>query len=126
MVMFFNFSMSKAGLACAPCRAIVRCVAAAVTDLAGSSRWFEAGFVTYSNAAKASQLGLAPEMIEREGAVSQATVTAMARGALSAGDGDVSLAVSGVAGPDGGTAVKLEDRAAQFERRELADRRARK
>lgn len=73
------------------------------TDLPGSSDWFERGWVTYSNEAKSRSLGVDPELIRREGAVSQAVVEAMAAGALERARCDLACAVSGVAGPSGGT-----------------------
>ena len=73
------------------------------TDLPGSSDWFECGWVAYSNAAKSQLLGVAPELVEQAGAVSQATVEAMASGALERAGGDRACAISGVAGPGGGT-----------------------
>ncbi len=73
------------------------------TDLPGSSDWFECGWVAYSNAAKSRLLGVAPELIEQAGAVSQETVEAMAAGALERTGGDRACAISGVAGPGGGT-----------------------
>ncbi|MEF3192691.1 MAG: nicotinamide-nucleotide amidohydrolase family protein, partial [Halothiobacillaceae bacterium] len=78
-------------------------LAKAVTDVAGSSGWFERGFVTYSNAAKQDMLGVRREILEEHGAVSEATVRAMAEGALSHSLADVSVAISGIAGPGGGT-----------------------
>ncbi|OYU43750.1 MAG: damage-inducible protein CinA [Burkholderiales bacterium PBB4] len=81
-------------------------IAASCTDLAGSSQWFERGFVTYSNAAKTAQLGVDPDVITREGAVSEAVVRAMAAGALSHSLAQVALAVTGVAGPGGGSVAK--------------------
>lgn len=81
-------------------------VAKACTDAAGSSAWFEAGFVTYSNTAKSALLGVAPELIARRGAVSAEVVCAMAAGALARCPAHWALAVSGVAGPDGGSAAK--------------------
>lgn len=81
-------------------------VAAACTDLAGSSEWFERGFVTYSNAAKSSLLGVAPSLIEQHGAVSQQVALAMAQGALLHSGAQVALAVTGIAGPGGGSADK--------------------
>lgn len=81
-------------------------VAAALTDVAGSSQWFERGYVTYSNAAKIADLGVEPDALERHGAVSAEVVARMAAGALRASDADVAVAVSGIAGPDGGTADK--------------------
>ena len=73
------------------------------TDLPGSSDWFERGWVTYSNEAKSQSLGVDPELIRQEGAVSQAVVEAMAAGALERAQCDLACAVSGVAGPSGGT-----------------------
>lgn len=81
-------------------------IAAACTDLAGSSQWFERGFVTYSNAAKTDMLGVPPAMIEQEGAVSEAVARAMADGVLIHSPAQVSLAVTGVAGPTGGSDAK--------------------
>jgi nicotinamide-nucleotide amidase len=81
-------------------------VAACVTDVAGSSEWFERGYVTYSNAAKAEALGVDPAVIERHGAVSEPTVRAMAAGALRQSRAGVAVAVSGIAGPGGGTPEK--------------------
>jgi len=81
-------------------------IAKAATDVAGSSEWFECGYVTYSNAAKVRDLGVAPETLARHGAVSEATVREMAAGALRISGATVAVAVSGVAGPDGGTAEK--------------------
>lgn len=81
-------------------------IASAVTDIAGSSSWFDRGFVTYSNAAKSEMLGVAPELIERHGAVSQEVVTAMARGACAHSGAGLAVAVSGVAGPGGGSLDK--------------------
>ncbi|HEY8053748.1 MAG TPA: nicotinamide-nucleotide amidohydrolase family protein, partial [Steroidobacteraceae bacterium] len=74
-------------------------VAKALTDIPGSSQWFECGFVTYSNAAKARDLGVAAGTLERFGAVSEQTVREMAEGALRVAGGNVALAVSGIAGP---------------------------
>jgi nicotinamide-nucleotide amidase len=81
-------------------------IAAACTDLAGSSVWFERGFVTYSNAAKTELLGVDAAQIHTEGAVSQAVAKAMAQGALRHSQAQVALAVTGVAGPSGGSAEK--------------------
>jgi nicotinamide-nucleotide amidase len=74
--------------------------------LAGSSLWFDRGFVTYSNAAKHDMLGVASDLIERHGAVSEPVARAMASGALQRSAAQVSLAVTGVAGPGGGSADK--------------------
>ena len=81
-------------------------IAGACTDLAGSSDWFERGFVTYSNAAKCEQLGIPEHVIATHGAVSEAVARAMARGALAHARAHVALAVTGVAGPGGGSADK--------------------
>jgi nicotinamide-nucleotide amidase len=81
-------------------------IAKAFTDAAGSSRWFESGYVTYSNAAKARDLGVSDRTLAEHGAVSEPTVREMAAGALRATGANVSIAVSGIAGPDGGSAEK--------------------
>jgi nicotinamide-nucleotide amidase len=81
-------------------------VAKTCTDLAGSSRWFLGGAVSYSNDAKTRLLGVAPDLIVAHGAVSEPVVRAMALGALDSLGGDLSVAVSGVAGPGGGTVDK--------------------
>ncbi|MEO6433893.1 MAG: CinA family protein [Sphingomicrobium sp.] len=81
-------------------------VSAALTEIPGSSDMFEAGYVTYSNASKCSELGVSSEVVETFGAVSVATAWAMARGALGASDADVAVAITGIAGPGGGTASK--------------------
>lgn len=81
-------------------------LAATCTELAGSSHWFERGFVTYSNAAKCELLGVKATLIERHGAVSEAVVRAMAQGALANAHAQVAIAVTGVAGPGGGSADK--------------------
>lgn len=81
-------------------------IAAACTSVAGSSDWFDAGFVTYSNAAKRRQLGVPAVLIERHGAVSGEVARAMAEGALAHSDADIALAVTGIAGPGGGTPGK--------------------
>lgn len=81
-------------------------VAVALTDVHGSSRWFEGGLVTYSNAAKQAQLGVAAETLKQYGAVSRQTVEEMARGACERLQVDLSVAISGIAGPSGGTADK--------------------
>src|SRR5260364_371385 len=79
-------------------------VAAAITDIAGSSAWFERGFVTYSNASKTELLGIPAEIIEQYGAVSRPVARAMAEGALRNSHARVALSITGVAGPGGGTA----------------------
>ena len=81
-------------------------IAAAVTAISGSSAWFDRGFVTYSNAAKIDMLGVSPDTLATEGAVSEATVREMAAGALARSQAHVAVAVSGIAGPTGGTADK--------------------
>jgi nicotinamide-nucleotide amidase len=81
-------------------------LAAALTDLAGSSHWFERGWVTYSNAAKRDELGVAEATLAAQGAVSEAVVREMAEGALRRSGASVAVAISGIAGPDGGTADK--------------------
>ena len=81
-------------------------VAAACTDLAGSSQWFDRGFVTYSNAAKTEMLGVDAHLIEAHGAVSEAVARAMAQGAVAHSNAHASLAITGIAGPGGGTALK--------------------
>jgi nicotinamide-nucleotide amidase len=78
-------------------------VAKLLTDVPGSSRWFECGFVTYSNESKRRELGVAAETLTVHGAVSEQTVIEMAVGALAASGVHVAVAISGVAGPDGGT-----------------------
>lgn len=81
-------------------------IAEAITRIAGSSAWFDRGWVTYSNKAKYVELGVAPDVIRAEGAVSEGVVEAMAEGARKRAGTDWAIAVSGVAGPDGGTAEK--------------------
>lgn len=81
-------------------------VAEVITTITGSSNWFERGFVTYSNESKQEMLGIPAEIIAKHGAVSEATAHAMAEGALKHSHADVSLAVTGIAGPDGGTQEK--------------------
>lgn len=77
-----------------------------VTRISGSSAWFDRGWVTYSNAAKQALLGVDPSIFERVGAVSDECVEAMVRGALANSDANYAIAVSGVAGPGGGSAEK--------------------
>jgi nicotinamide-nucleotide amidase len=81
-------------------------VAQAVTDVAGSSAWFERGFVTYSNLAKQQMLGVSEATLMQHGAVSEATVREMVAGALARSAAQVAVAVSGIAGPGGGTPDK--------------------
>jgi len=81
-------------------------VAKACTDVPGSSRWFECGFVTYSNGAKMRDIGVSETTLADHGAVSEPTVREMAAGALRVSGAEVAVAISGVAGPDGGTPTK--------------------
>ncbi len=81
-------------------------IAAGCTDLSGSSNWFERGFVTYSNAAKTELLGVPAALIAAHGAVSEPVVRAMAEGAVARSRAQVAVAVTGVAGPTGGSADK--------------------
>jgi len=81
-------------------------VASAVTEIAGSSVWFDRGFVTYSNQAKVDMLGVSNATLDSFGAVSEATVREMVEGALRHSQAQISLAVSGIAGPGGGTLEK--------------------
>lgn len=81
-------------------------IAAALTDIAGSSQWFERGFVTYSNEAKQEMLGVSADTLEKQGAVSESTVREMVTGALAHSRAQVAVAVSGIAGPSGGTVDK--------------------
>lgn len=81
-------------------------ISAACTDLAGSSTWFERGFVTYSNEAKTEMLGVDEALLQRFGAVSEPVARAMVLGALAHSHAQVAVAVTGVAGPTGGSAEK--------------------
>jgi nicotinamide-nucleotide amidase len=81
-------------------------LAASLTDLAGSSQWFERGYVTYSNAAKVSCLEVSPLLIEAEGAVSEAVARAMVLGAQLSSGVTAAVSITGIAGPGGGTADK--------------------
>jgi nicotinamide-nucleotide amidase len=81
-------------------------VSACLTDIAGSSDVFERGFVTYSNEAKQEMLGVSADILERHGAVSAETAQAMARGALSRSRAQIAAAITGIAGPGGGSAEK--------------------
>nr|WP_246412890.1 CinA family protein [Methylobacterium brachythecii] len=81
-------------------------VAALLTAIAGSSKVVERGFVTYSNEAKTELLGVPQETLRAHGAVSEPTALAMAEGALAASRADVAVSITGIAGPDGGTADK--------------------
>lgn len=81
-------------------------IAARLTDLPGSSTWFECGWVTYSNRAKTELLGVAPDLLHKYGAVSAETAAAMVVGALEHCNADCALSVTGIAGPGGGTPEK--------------------
>jgi len=81
-------------------------VAGAITSTPGSSGWFQRGFVTYSNEAKTEMLDVPTETLARHGAVSEETARSMAEGALRAGRADYAVAITGIAGPDGGSAAK--------------------
>ena len=81
-------------------------VSASLTEIPGSSDVFEEGYVTYSNAAKISNLKVSEDVVDTFGSVSVATAWAMARGALAASDADVAVAITGIAGPGGGTLQK--------------------
>ena len=109
-------------------------IAATCTALAGSSDWFERGFVTYSNEAKREQLGVDAALLAAHGAVSQAVACAMAAGALAHSPADVAVAVTGIAGPGGATpgkpvglvwlATACRDGAVQAQRLQLTGDRA--
>ena len=77
-----------------------------MTDIAGSSEWFDRGFITYSNESKQEMLGVSSAILVHEGAVSESVVTAMVRGALTNSQANISIAVSGIAGPGGGSKNK--------------------
>ncbi len=81
-------------------------IAAAFTEISGSSVWFDRGFVTYSNNAKQEMLGVTSEVLSDHGAVSEEVVIAMAAGAVAASDANIAVSVSGVAGPTGGSSDK--------------------
>ncbi len=81
-------------------------LAKACTDMPGSSHWFERGFVTYTNEAKQEMLGVSAETLQTHGAVSEATVAEMAAGALANSRAQISVSISGVAGPGGGSEEK--------------------
>ena len=81
-------------------------VAQSITAIAGSSAWFDRGFVTYSNAAKQEMLGVTEATLERHGAVSEATARAMAQGAIAHSRADWAIAITGIAGPGGGSPEK--------------------
>lgn len=81
-------------------------VAKLITDLAGSSQWFERGFVTYSNLAKEQMLGVDAQLLADCGAVSEPVAEAMAKGALRNSQAQIALSITGIAGPGGGTKIK--------------------
>ena len=81
-------------------------LAAAITDIPGSSQWFDRGFVTYTNKSKQQMLGVPQQMLASQGAVSEAVVRGMAEGALLVSEANISVAISGIAGPDGGNLEK--------------------
>lgn len=81
-------------------------IAKVITDVPGSSAWFERGFVTYSNQAKEQLIGVSPQTLDAYGAVSEQVVREMAAGALQAAQADYAVSVSGIAGPDGGSEEK--------------------
>ncbi len=81
-------------------------VAKTITDISGSAGWFDRGFVTYGNQAKSDMVGVKTSTLERHGAVSDPVVQEMAQGALLAASADYAVAISGIAGPDGGTVEK--------------------
>lgn len=81
-------------------------LSAALTTLPGSSEWFDRGFITYSNAAKKELLGVSEDILVHYGAVSEETAKAMAKGALQNSHSHIALAITGIAGPDGGSVEK--------------------
>ncbi|MCD6056027.1 MAG: damage-inducible protein CinA [Gammaproteobacteria bacterium] len=81
-------------------------IAARLTDIPGSSQWFERGFITYSNAAKQEMLGVSSQTLEQYGAVSEESAREMAQGALKHSRAQCAIAVTGIAGPDGGSTGK--------------------
>ena len=81
-------------------------IAQAITEVPGSSAWFDRGFVTYSNNAKAQMLGVSPKALEQYGAVSAEVAQQMVKGALANSEADWAIAVTGIAGPEGGSAAK--------------------
>jgi nicotinamide-nucleotide amidase len=100
-------ALLREGLLCATAESCTGgLVAAAITAIAGSSGWFDRGFVTYSNEAKMELLGVDSRILADHGAVSEPTAQAMAEGALARSRAQVSVSITGVAGPGGGTATK--------------------
>jgi len=107
LAMALGAALRRRGLAVATAESCTGgLVAGAITDVPGSSAWFERGFVTYSNEAKMEMLGVRPETLAAHGAVSEATAAEMAAGALARSRADIAAAVTGVAGPDGGSTAK--------------------
>ena len=100
-------ALLREGLLCATAESCTGgLVAAAITAIAGSSGWFDRGFVTYSNESKMELLGVDPLVLTTHGAVSEPTARAMADGALARSRAQLSVSITGVAGPGGGTAQK--------------------
>ena len=97
-------------------------VAKCITDIAGSSQWFDRGFVTYTNAAKETMLGVQAATLDTAGAVSEATVREMVQGALANSRADWALAISGIAGPGGGVPGKPVGTVCFAWRRQMAHR----
>lgn len=81
-------------------------IAQTITEIAGSSKWFDRGFITYSNQAKEQMLGVNPKTLKQWGAVSAETALEMAQGVLENSDADCAISVTGIAGPDGGSVEK--------------------
>ena len=103
----FGARLERRGAMCATAESCTGgLVAGAITDVAGSSAWFDRGFVTYSNEAKMELLGVSAATLARHGAVSEATARAMAEGALARSRARLAVAITGVAGPGGGSAAK--------------------
>jgi len=99
--------LNKAGLVAATAESCTGGgVAYAITEISGSSQWFDRGFVTYSNEAKIQMLGVGALVIKAFGAVSEQVVEEMSIGAVTHSDADLAVAISGIAGPDGGTVEK--------------------
>lgn len=100
-------ALERAGLSAATAESCTGgWVAQAITSVPGSSAWFVGGYVSYSNAAKQSMLGVNAQTLERFGAVSEPVVVEMAEGALRNTGADIAVSISGIAGPDGGSADK--------------------
>ncbi|TEW51290.1 CinA family protein [Psychromonas algicola] len=107
LAMLLGENLSSAGLVAATAESCTGGgVAYAITEISGSSQWFDRSFVTYSNSAKTQMLDVDANVIEEFGAVSIPVVEAMSLGAVNNSDADIAVAISGIAGPDGGTAEK--------------------